>query len=198
MKHDDLVRLLKGEQPEAGFFEPEGDEWGGLLDLVAIEDGRIIGYVQVLNRLDLDCFSESAFRLSQVFTEAWVFTTPELAAGVKKSAPLSFGVRILVSGGRVGIGRPATVSVGQTPSWLARLTPIERLRIAAEVGSTSTTQDVYRRGLAVLGEDGLRRRIVREFGTRCASPPPPLGEIDNVTILAAVRRRLSSEPVAPI
>ena len=163
MKHDDLVRLLKSEQPEAGFFEPDGDEWGGLLDLVAIEDGRIIGYVQVLNRLDLDCFSDSAFRLSQVFTEAWVFTTPELAAGVKKSAPLAFGIRILVGGGRVGIGRPATVSVGQTLSWLARLTPIERLRIAAEIGSTSTTQDVYRRGLGVLGEDGLRRRIVREL-----------------------------------
>lgn len=195
MRHSELSAILAAEQPGAGLLAPEGEEWGGPLDVLCVERGRISAHVMVMDDLELQLVSRFARLTSRAVTELWVFTTPALMQRVKAAFPIEVGVRVKFPDGRLGIARPATVRLVEVLAWIHRLTDDEKETLAAELGCSRHAEDLAAEGLRVLGDDGLRQRVTRFFGERCPSPPLTSEELDPLQILAAVRRRIHREVV---
>ncbi len=195
MRHSELSRILAAEQPGAGILAPDGEEWGGPLDVLCVELGRISAHVMVMDELELQLVSRFARLTSRAVTEMWVFTTPVLMQRVKASFPIEVGVRVKFPDGRLGIARPATVRLVEVLAWIHRLTDDEKETLAAEFGCSRHAEDLAIEGLRVLGDDALRQRVTRIFGERCPSPPLAPEELDPLQILAAVRRRINREVV---
>ncbi len=195
MRHGELSRILAAEQPGAGILAPNGEEWGGPLDVLCVELGRLSAHVMVLDELELVHVSRFAHLSSRAVTEMWVFTTPALVQRVKSAFPIEVGVRVSFPDGRLGIARPATVRLVDVLAWVYRLTDAEKETLSSELGCSRQAEDLVAVGLETLGDDGLRSRVTRFFGDRCASPPLAAEELDPLQILAAVRRRFDREVV---
>lgn len=194
MRPHQLLRLIQDDRPEATWLIPREGEWG-VIEVLAVENGRLAGHAAVRTELDIEILAASAHETGRMMTETWVFAPMTLARVARNLLPVGIGVRVVSPQGRLGIVRPATVRNPPVTGWIMALSDLERVELAAILQCHSTTAIIEEHGLAKHGEDRLKTMLTEIYRRRASAPEPQRREFSPIEILRAVRHQFSQEKV---
>lgn len=189
LKHSDLKAAV-ADYTGLQVIEPCDKAWGATFDLVAVDEGKLFGYLLVDQEEIATHIALWVDPIIERMTNTWVLVTPDLVHLVAHDCPLNAGLAVVIGWDDVRVIRPPTVLRPALHYWVAVLTEAERLELVPGCQEVSDPLQVAEAAIELHGDFLSREAITKIMSKRLPPAPIQWDSLSPLDLLNAAQKRL--------